>query len=313
MKNPPSKILPLLATIICHTIWGFSFMFSRQALNHVPVFTLLSHRFILAFFFMNLLLLTGRFPLKLSLRRLGPLLLLGLMQPVVYFIGEQYGILHSSTIFSGVMIAMIPIVATLAAGPFLKEKPSGGQLLFSLISVGGVIGIGLMTGSSGSLDYIGIIGLLVAVGSASGYLLLSRSVSQSFSPFERTYAMMGLAALVFTVLALIQNGGGFIDYLTPLGNPAYLGPVLYLALLASVVSFFLSGYALTYLSVARESVFSNLTTAVSVFAGAVFLKEGFSWLSLLFTMLILIGIWGVQKSAHNPEGERINNTKEDKS
>lgn len=304
MKNHSNKTLAYLATIICHIIWGFSFMFSRQALNHVPVFTLLSHRFILAFLVMNLLLITGRFPLKLSLRRLGPLLLLGLMQPVIYFIGEQYGILHSSTIFSGVMIAMIPIVATLAAGPLLKEKPSGGQLLFSLISVGGVMGIGLITGSEGSLDYIGILGLLVAVGSASGYLLLSRSVSQSFSPFERTYGMMGLAAFVFTALALIRNGGGFADYLTPLGNPAYLGPVLYLALLASVVSFFLSGYALTYLSVARESVFSNLTTAVSVFAGAVFLKEGFSWLSLLFTLLILIGIWGVQKSARDRSGEK---------
>lgn len=296
MKKPSTKTLAILATILCHVIWGFSFMFSRLALDVASVFTLLSHRFILAFLAMNLILLSGRVRLDFK-KNMAPLLLLGLMQPVIYFIGEQYGILHSNTVFSGVMIAMIPIVATLAAGPLLKEKPTAGQVFFSLLSVGGVIGIGLMTGSNGSLDLIGLAGLLVAVASAAAYLMLSRSISGRFTPFERTYVMMGLAAAVFTGLAMAESGGDLSGFISPLNNLSYLGPLLYLGLLASVVSFFLSGYALTYLSVARESVFSNLTTAVSVLAGVVFLKEAFSWLSLLFCLLILAGIWGVQKSA----------------
>ena len=48
--------------------------------------------------------------------------------------------------------------------------------------------------------------------------------------------------------------------------------VLFLSVFCSVVSFFLSNYAISKLPVARETVFANLTTAVSVFAGAVFLK-----------------------------------------
>ena len=298
MNRKSSKTLAVAATLICHVIWGFSFMFSRLALNKVPVFTLLSHRFILAFLAMNVFLLFQRKSLDFK-KNYAPLLLLGLMQPVIYFIGEQYGILHSSTVFSGVMIAMIPIVATLAAALFLKEKPTGGQLFFSLLSVGGVIGIGLMTGSSGSLDLIGLAGLLVAVASAAAYLLLSRSLSDRFTAFERTYVMMGLAAFVFTALALADSGGDLKSFASPLTDPAYRMPVLYLALLASVVSFFLSSYALTYMSIARESVFSNLTTAVSVLAGVIFLKEPFSWLSLLFCLLILAGIWGVQKSSRS--------------
>ena len=295
-QNSP-RSLALGATIICHVIWGFSFMFSRKALELVPVFVLLSHRFVLAFLSLILVRCISRYPMKLRDKKIGPLLLLGLMQPVIYFIGEQYGILHSNTIFSGVMIAMIPIAATLAAWPLLKEKPTGGQLFYSLLSVGGVVGIGLMAGSSGTLDLLGLGGLLLAVLSASAYLLLSRRISGRYSPFERTYVMMGLAAFVFTAFALIQTRGDFSAYLKPLGSVSYLGPLLYLGLLASIGSFFLSSYALTYLSVARESVFSNLTTAVSVFAGAVFLGEAFSWLSLLFCLLILLGIWGVQKSA----------------
>ena len=136
MNRDRQKIKALLATIVGHVFWGFSFMASRTALDRVPVFQLLSHRFLLAFLAMNLVLLTGRFRLELKGKRVGMLLLLGLMEPVVYFIGEQYGILHSSTVFSGVMIATIPIAATLAAGPILKEKPTAGQLIFSVISVG---------------------------------------------------------------------------------------------------------------------------------------------------------------------------------
>ena len=297
MDQSTQKTKAYLATIVCHVLWGFSFMASRTALNHVPVFLLLSHRFLLAFLVMNLLLLTGRFRLELKGKRLGMLLLLGLMEPVVYFIGEQYGILHSSTIFSGVMIAMIPIAATLAAGPVLKERPTAGQLIFSLVSVGGVIGIGLLSRSSGTLDLVGLIALIIAVASAAAYSLLSRSQSGNFSPFERSYMMMALGAAVFTPMAFVQTKGSLAAYLAPFAVPEYIAAVLYLVLAASAICYFLSGYALTYLTVAQESVFSNLTTAVSVFAGAVLLHEPFSWLSLVMCVLILVGIWGVQKTA----------------
>ncbi len=297
MSKEPRKNKAYLATVVAHVLWGFSFMASRTALDRVPVFQLLSHRFLLAFLVMNLLLLSGRFRLELKGKRVGMLLLLGLMEPVIYFIGEQYGILHSNTIFSGVMIAVIPIVATLAAGPFLKERPTAGQLFFSCLSVGGVIGIGLLSRDSGRLDLIGVAALVLSVVSAAAYSLISRSQSGRFSPFERTYMMMGLGAAVFTPLAFLQTKTGLSDFLAPFRMPGYAAAVLYLVLAASALCFFLSGYALTYLTVAEESVFSNLTTAVSVFAGAVFLQEPFSWISFLMCVLILLGIWGVQKAA----------------
>lgn len=284
-----------LAAIVSHVFWGFSFMASRVALNIAPVLVLLSHRFLLAFALMTVLLLTPLGRLELKGKPLLPLLALGLAEPVIYFFGEQYGLLHSNTIFSGVMIAMIPIVSTLAAAPILKERPSLGQLLFSLVSVGGVIGIGLLSQSSGALDWIGLAGLLVAVLSAVAYTLLNRGISTSFSPFERTYAMLGTGAVIFTVLALWACRSDMLAYLRPLQTPSYGLSVLFLGLCCSVISYFLSAYTLTYLSVARETVFSNLTTAVSVFAGAVFLHEPFSLWGAVFCLLILLGIYGVQR------------------
>ena len=287
----------LLAAIACHVAWGFSFLASRKGLDGAPVFVLLSHRFGLSFLVMNLLWLLGVARLELKGKALWKPILLGLMEPVVYFFGEQYGILHSNTIFSGVMIAMIPIVATLAAAPILKEKPSVGQILFSILSLCGVIGIGLMSRSSGAMDWIGVVALIVAVLSAGAYTLISRGISKEYSPFERTYMMMGVGTVAFTPMALIQVRGSALDYIQPLAQPTYLLAILFLALVCSVACYFLSSYTITYMTVARETVFSNLTTAVSVFAGVIFLHEPFTWFGVLCCLVIFVGIYGVQKTA----------------
>ena len=285
------------AAIVCHVLWGFSFMASRTARDIAGVFVLLSHRFCIALLAMHLFPRRIRRDLRLPGRKLWLLAALGLAQPVCYFFSEQYGILHSTTIFSGVMIAMIPVVSTLAAAPILRERPTWGQLIFSLVSVAGVIGIGLLSGSSGRLDAVGVIALTGAVLSAAAYMLLARGLSASTTPFARTYVMIVIGAVAFTVPALIQCRGDMSVYFAPFRQTSYTLSVLFLGLLCSVACFFLSNYAVSRLTVARETVFSNLTTAVSVFAGAVFLHEPFSPLSLLFCLLILAGIWGVQKTA----------------
>ena len=290
-----SKAIP--AALVCYTFWGLSFMASRTALNTAPVFVLLSHRFLLALTLMTLLRCAGFEKGCFKGRPLLPLVMLGLFQPVFYFFGEQYGILHSSTVFSGVMIALIPIAATLSAIPVLGEKVTPGQFFFSLLSVGGVIGIGLMTKSSGSLDWIGVACLVFAVFSAVAYLLLSRRISADYSPFERSYSMIAAGALVFTVLAVFAVRGDAAVYFRPLAVPSYLLSVLFLGACCSCVSFFLSNYVITGLSVAQTSIFSNLSTAISVFAGVVFLHEPFTLTGLVCCVLILAGIYGVNAAA----------------
>ena len=292
--NRESEHKAIAAATVGHFFWGLSFLASRTALNTAPVILLLSHRFLLAFGLMSVLLPTRLGDCHLRGKKIWPLLLLGLLEPVIYFFGEQYGILHSTTIFSGVMISIIPICSILAAVPILHERPTAGQLLFSLLSVAGVIGIGLLSRSSGALDWIGVAALLVAVFSAVAYTLLNRDISTRFTAFERTYMMMAVGAVVFTAMALLSVKGSPAAYLRPFAERSYLVSVF-----CSVVCYFLSSYSLTKLSIARATVFANLTTAVSVFAGAVILHEPFSLFGLLCCAVILIGIYGVQRTARS--------------
>ncbi len=301
------EITLFLAAVVSHVFWGFSFLGTRSALDVADMYLLLSHRFLIAFAIMNLLLLfrVVKIDFRGKWKRIWLPLLMGFMEPVVYFIGEELGVIHSTTIFSGVMIAVIPIVSIFAAIPILHETPTLGQVLFSFLSVGGVIGIGLLTKSDGALDWIGVVGLIVAVLSAAAYGILDRGLSAEFTAFERTYLMIGMGAVCFTPIALVRTGFRMGAFFAPLKEPKFLLPVLFLSVCCSVVSYFLLSYMATYMTVTRSTVYANLTTAVSVIAGALILKEPFSWLGALFCAVILVGIYGVQRFARKGEPDTV--------
>jgi len=106
-------------------IWGFTFLASRIAQDYGTPFVLLFWRFALAFLLLNLLRLTRRFPVRFRSRKLWPVLLAGLFEPVLYFPCEQYGLKLTSTSFSGVMVALIPLCSLVYGAVFLHAE---GQL-----------------------------------------------------------------------------------------------------------------------------------------------------------------------------------------
>ena len=112
---------------------------------------------------------------------------------------------------------------------------------------------------------------------------------------------MAVGACIFTILAAATVKGDPAEYLGPLSSPGYIVSLLYLGVFCSVICFFLSCYSLSTLSVARATVFANLTTTVSVLAGAIILHEPLSHIGILCCVLILVGIYGVQQGAEKAE------------
>ena len=62
----------------------------------------------------------------------------------------------------------------------------------------------------GVISLSGILYLLVAIVSASFFTVLSRSISDVFSPFERTFIMMVMGFIAFTGSAIISEGRDFL-------------------------------------------------------------------------------------------------------
>lgn len=275
-------------------VFGLSFIFSKMALNVVTPAILLTFRFGLAFVLLNLLLLTGKVRFRLKGKAIGWLILLGLLQPVLYFFCENYGIQMTTATFSAAMIALIPIAAMIGGMIFLREIPSLLQAIFLVMSVGGAVFMALLKGSEGTVTVLGVILLIGAVIASASYNALSRKLSGEFSAFERTYLMFVVGLVFFCPMALWETGFDLGLLFSYLQYPEVVAAMVFLGAVCSVMAFLCLNYANTHLPVARTTSFSNVTTIVSVFAG-VALGESFNAATLIAAVLIIVGVWGVQK------------------
>lgn len=286
----------LIASFIVNFIFGLSFMFSKKAITIVSVFTFLSYRFTFAFLFLSVILLFKKAKINYRDKPIKKLVLLGFVQPVCYFICENYGISMSTTSFAGIIIAIVPVTTIFAGMIFLKEIPTKKQVLFSVLSILGVA-VTTFGEGNGAFSFAGMLLLLGAVISASVFNILSRECSSDFSAFERTYMMTLVGCVLFSLAAIIQNRNDLYNsMIVPLGIRAIQTSILYLSLLSSVCAFMLLNYASTYLPVAKTSIFANVVTAVTVFAGIFLLNEAFTAFQLIGCIIIVISIYFVNKS-----------------
>ncbi len=301
--NAKKQTLGILAALIANFIFGFSFIFSKLALENAEPLVILSARFTISFLVLNFLLLTGRFKIELKGKPKLKLILMGLMQPFFYFIFELYGLSLVSSALSGVIISLVPVLVMLLATVFLNEKPSFLQIVCTVLSIIGVSAISVIS-NDGSKNYLlGVILLIGAVVCAAFFNILSRYESKNFSPFERTYVMFLLAAAGFNAISFIRYRAEYLPKLFEAAKtPQFLIAVFYLAVLSSVVAFLLYNYSTTQISVLQSSSFSNIITVVTVLAGILILKENFGILECVLCLLIILGVWGV--NSFTPENKK---------
>lgn len=284
----------MLMALAGNSIFGFSFLFSKLALNVAEPFVLLAIRFLGAFALMTVLRFLKIMQCDLKGKDLRPLILLGLLQPVIYFICESYGIKYTASSFAGIIIALCPIAGIFLGTVILRERPSGLQIFFCVLSVAGVIVMTVLNGVEG-FRWKGFFFLLGAVFSGSMFSVYSRRISDRFTAVERTYVMFGVGTVVFAVLAILRVGTQWELWLRPMRSGSFWMGIVYLSFASSVGAFLLLNKALDVLDVARSLVFANVTTVISVLAGVLLLKEQFSPLQAVGIGMVLVGVYGANR------------------
>lgn len=305
MTQKKTRTLSLLAAITADVIFGMSFMFSKLALGVAAPTVLLAFRFTVAVAAMTLVVLVnalvgklrGRplFAFSLRGKPVYKLLLLGIVQPVAYFIFENYGILYTSSAVAGTIISAVPVCCILMDVLVLHERVTLKQVLCAVGAIGGVALIS--AGGAVMVSALGMLFLLLTMLSDTLYYGISHDAAKRFTPFEMTYVMFSVGMAVFIPVALLQAGGLDSPMITaPLQSGGFWLAALYLGLLSSVLAYGLLNFANSHLSVSETSLFSNVTTVVSVLAGVVLLKEPFSIWQMLGVAVILICVFAANVS-----------------
>jgi len=279
-----NETLGMIATLVASLLFGFSFLFTKGAVDRVSACTLLSWRFVTALVIMSILALCGAIKLNFRGKRFGAVLTMAIFQPVIYFIGESVGMRLTTASESGTIIAVIPIFVLIFSAVFLKERPTRLQVMGIVLSIAGVICIALVKGFSASLNPLGYAMLFVAVMGDVGYAIAARRAHE-FSSFEKTYLM----AVVGSVIEH-ASAGTLAEYVTlPFHDTQFLIAVLYLALGCQVAAFIMHTYGIAQIGANRSSSFAGITTLTSVLSGVLILGDAFSLLQGIATALILIG------------------------
>ncbi len=300
MTQKKTHTLSLLAALTSAVIFGMSFMFSKLALEVAAPTVLLAFRFTVAVAAMSLVILVNAlvgklrgwplFAFSLRGKPVYKLVLLGIVQPVAYFIFENYGILYTSSAVAGTIIAAVPVCCILMDVLVLHERVTLKQVLCALGAIGGVALISV--GGAMMVSALGMLFLVLTMLSDTLYYGISHNAAKRFTPFEMTYVMFIVGMVVFIPVGLIYAGGLHSPLITgPMHDGGFWVAVLYLGLLSSVLAYGLLNFANSHLSVSETSLFSNVTTVVSVLAGVVLLKEPFSVWQMLGVAVILVCVF----------------------
>jgi len=285
----------IIAAIGMAFFFGFSFIFTRSALEHIEPIHFLGFRFLLAAFVVNLLRWIRVIKIDIPFRRWREIVLLALFQPILYFVCETIGIQMTSASEGGMMVALIPIFTVSMAAIFLKERPAAPQVFSIFLSVAGVLLIGYMQATQEiGRNFLGLLILLGAPISGGAFSNLSRFYSRTFKPIELTYIMMNVGAVFFLGFSLLTHlfRGNLDQFLLPLGEPIVVTAIFYLAIFSSVVAFFLVNFTLSRLPASQVSAFPSLTTLIAVTSGVIILGESLYWYHFVGAFFIIFGVWG---------------------
>ncbi|MFC0216561.1 DMT family transporter [Paenibacillus chartarius] len=293
--NPSGLKLAYLCAVMNAIIMGFSFLFTKIALEFAEPLDTLTFRFAASFAVMTIPVLLGRVRLNYRGKKLYKVLLLAALYPLGFFTLQAYGLQHATSGEGGILFAFTPVLTVLLAFLLLKETTTILQKLSICLSVSGVLFIFMMKGSG--IDWsnmTGILLLFLSCVAVAGYNVLARRLLKSFTPAEITYVMLGVALLSFLSVSLARHAtAGTLDqWFSPLASGPFIAAILYLGILSTLVTALSSNYALSRIEASKMSVFFNLSTIVSIAAGAILLGEEVQMYHIAGSALIIAGVMG---------------------
>lgn len=294
MSNSLAKTYIL--TTISIVLWGLSFVWTNDILNHnVPPFTLLFVRLATA----GILLytyarITGKLQ-KVTRKDALYMFLMAFFEPFIYFIGETYGMkVTGSAVLAAVIIATIPITCLFAEKILYKVPYTAFKIVGTAITIPGIVMVVMKGGDNASVDhYYGIALLFLAVAGATGYAAVVKKLSGTYNPTTITTYQFLIGALLFFPFFL---GFGLDGLNSTFFSAEVLVPLFSLAILCSCVAFLFWVTSIARLGMMKANIFSALIPAVSAIGAAAMGQEEITAITVAGIAVVIAGVIIAQRN-----------------
>ena len=125
--------------------------------------------------------------------------------------------------------------------------------------------------------------------------ILSKAKGGRYRAMDMTAVVISVGFITFNMLSLTSHylDGNILAYVEPLGKLPYLISILYLGILASIVTGSLSIYAIVRLGASTVSVFGNLWNSFDHSSRSLILHEPIYSYHVIGATMIIAGILGM--------------------
>lgn len=277
--------MALLALAGAVLLWGTSYAAAKSALQQVSPATLIGLRMLLA----SLVFLPFWQWLPRPRYQKGDcrwLLLLGLLQPCLYFLCEVEALRHTSSAQAGTIAALVPLFVAVMARLWLGERMSLPALLGLAASLAGVmlLSVGAISSTSAPDPLLGNSLQLIAMFCAASYMVLLKRLSGRYDTWWLT-GMQNLLGVLFYLPAVWLAR----DSLLAVDLQGWLA-IGYLGGIVTLGGFGLYNMAMRWLPASQAAMSINLVPLLAILVGWLLLGENMTPLQALAALLILGGV-----------------------
>lgn len=285
LKN--TKNIPHLAALAAMTIWGLSFIWTKQLLDHLEPASILMFRLLISAVFLFLILFFMRSFQPVRRSDIPLFLLAAFFEPFLYFMGESHGLRLVSATVTSVIISTIPVFTAIFAGIFLKEHLSKLNLFGLVFSFAGILIILVDKEFNFSADPKGVLFLFGAVASAVLYGMILKKLTLSYHALTIVWVQNLIGIFYFLPVALIAERESLMafDY-----APKLLFPLVMLGLLGSSFAFVFFAVAVKNLGVSKANVYTNLIPVFTAIFSIILLGDMPVVRQLLGMVVVITGV-----------------------
>ncbi|MBQ4420143.1 MAG: DMT family transporter [Bacteroidales bacterium] len=287
MKQNKNILIGYIAICIYACLSGISFAWTKRLLvAGLPVFTLVLIRLIIgAFFLLIVLKLCGKLE-RLKRKDLLWFICLAMGEPVIYFIGEDFGMKYVDASFASVIIAMIPVLVA-----FAIPLVFGGKIKKSLVVGAGISLVGIVVMSFNkngfTFDVRGLLFLLLALSAAIWFNVFLQKLLKTYGAFSVTAYINLIGAIAYIPLFFIFDYSQ-IDKVHWTGQ--MIGDLMCLGVFCSAGSYGFYSFAAKKLSVEKVSVFNNVAPIITILAAVLMGMELFTIRKTLGILIVVLGV-----------------------
>ena len=281
---------PALWAII---FWGISFIATKVALKEVHPFMLLTLRYVIG----AILLFSIQYHRERGfLKQFGyrdwvHIFLLATVGVSGLGLLQAYGLIYTSAINTGWIIAINPILITVAARFFLDEaittrKIAGillGFLGIFLIITRGVISLSVFRFASTFGDLL----VFVSAIAWSAFTVGGKGFLSRFNPLSSITAIMASGFLLILPLGILKGGWENLFHLSPL---TWMG-VLFLGIFCSGLGYLFWYSALEKKDSGSVGMYLYLEPLVTLIGASLILAEPIYWITMLGGAMTLAGVY----------------------